>query len=124
MIVTGFVFGQSFADFPRQIQPGKSGIFLLQLLDDAQALAIVLEAAVVFHQFVEDHLALWPKGECPRSCASAMVSARSSFSFSARAMLRAMAATSIVCVSRVRKWSPVPFRKTCVLYSSRRNARE
>ena len=40
------------------------------------------------------------------------------------AMLRAMAATSIVCVSRVRKWSPVPLRKTCVLYSRRRKARE
>jgi len=35
MVVTGLVFGQSLADFPRQIQPGKSGIFLLQLLDDA-----------------------------------------------------------------------------------------
>ena len=62
MIVTGFVFGQSLADFPCQIQAGKSGIFLLQLLDDAQALAIVLKPAVVFHQFVQDHLALMAEG--------------------------------------------------------------
>ena len=38
--------------------------------------------------------------------------------------LRLIDATSIECVRRVRKWSPVPLRKTCVLYSKRRNARE
>ena len=31
--------------------------------------------------------------------------------------------TSIVCVSRLRKWSESPGVKTCVLSSSRRNAR-
>ena len=39
-------------------------------------------------------------------------------------MVRLMLATSMVWVSRVRRWSPVPLRNTCVLYSSRRKARE
>ena len=39
-------------------------------------------------------------------------------------MVRLTLATSMVCVSRVRRWSPVPLRKTWVLYSSRRKARE
>ena len=38
----------------------------------------------------------WPKGVCPRSWPSAMASVRSSLSRSARAMLRAMPATSRV----------------------------
>ena len=66
MVVTGFVFGQSLADFPRQIQPGKTGVFLLQFLDDPQALAIVLKPAVVLHQFIEDHLALMAEGRVPQ----------------------------------------------------------
>ena len=46
---------------------------------------------------------VWPKGVCPRSWPSEMASARSSFSPSARAMVRAICATSRVWVSRVRK---------------------
>jgi hypothetical protein len=44
-----------------------------------------------------------PKGECPKSCASAIASARSSFNDNARAIVRLIEATSIECVSLVRK---------------------
>ena len=44
-----------------------------------------------------------PKGVCPKSWPSEMASVRSSFSPSARVMVRAICATSNVCVSRVRK---------------------
>lgn len=44
-----------------------------------------------------------PKGVWPRSWPSEMASVRSSFSPSARVMVRAICATSNVCVSRVRK---------------------
>ena len=51
-----------FAHFPGQVQAGKAGIFLLQFLDDAQALAVVLEAAVAAHQPVQHRLALVAEG--------------------------------------------------------------
>ena len=50
MIVCGVMLGQTFADFPLQIQDGEIRIFLLKLLDDAEAVLIVFEAAVTFHQ--------------------------------------------------------------------------
>jgi hypothetical protein len=50
----------------------------------------------------------------PKPFGEAICHARSSFNPNARAMVQLMEATSIECVRRVRKWSPVPFRKTCV----------
>ena len=44
----------------------------------------------------------WPNGVWPRSCARQIASASVSFSRSARAIVRAICATSIECVSRVR----------------------
>src|SRR5712692_8499834 len=64
----------------------------------------------------------WPKGVCPRSCPRQMASARSSFSSSALAMVRATWVTSSVWVRRIRKWSPSGARKTWVLCASRRKA--
>ena len=58
MIIGGVMLGQAFAHFPRQIQAGKIRIFLLQFLDDAQAVAVVLEAAVAFHQARQHRFAL------------------------------------------------------------------
>ena len=57
MIVCGVMLGQAFADFPGQIQAGKIRIFLFQFLDDAKAMAIVLETPVVFHQTREHRFA-------------------------------------------------------------------
>src|SRR5256886_9890859 len=61
MIVAGKVLGQTLAHFPGKVQSGEAGIFLLQLLDHAQALAVVLKPAVVFHQLVQYHLAFVPE---------------------------------------------------------------
>ena len=48
---------QTLAHFPREIQAGKARVFLLDEFDDAEALAVVLEAAVVAHQAVQQLLA-------------------------------------------------------------------
>ena len=61
MIVAGKVLGQTLAHFPGKVQSGEAGIFLLQLLDHAQALAVVLKPAVIFHQLVQYHLAFVPE---------------------------------------------------------------
>ena len=45
-----------------RFRPGKSGIALLQHLQDAQRLPVVLEAAVVAHQLVHDALARVAEG--------------------------------------------------------------
>ena len=57
MVVGGVMLGQAFADFPGQIQAGKIRIFLLELLDDAEAVLVVLETAVAFHQTRQDGFA-------------------------------------------------------------------
>ena len=55
-IVAGLVFGQTLTDLPSEVQTWKAGIFLLEFLDHAEALAIVLKPAVVLHQLVQNHL--------------------------------------------------------------------
>jgi len=57
VVVAGFVFGQPLAHLPGEVEAGESRILLFQLLDHAQALAIVLETAEVLHQFVQHDLA-------------------------------------------------------------------
>jgi len=56
------MFHQAFAHFPCQIQAPEAGIFLLQFLDDAQTLAIVLETAVPLHQPVQNLFAVMAEG--------------------------------------------------------------
>ena len=53
----GLVLGQALESFPREIQSGEVGIFSFENLDDASALPVVLEAAVILHEFVESLLA-------------------------------------------------------------------
>ena len=55
------MFGQSFAYFPGQIEPGKIGVFLFEFFDDPQAVAIVLEAAMTAHEFVQGTFAAVPE---------------------------------------------------------------
>ena len=62
MVVGGVVLHQSLADFPREIQAGEPRILLLQLLDDAEAMAVVLEATVLAHEPVERLLARVSEG--------------------------------------------------------------
>ena len=57
MIVAGVMFNKPLARLPRKIESVEARIFLLQLLDDAQALAIMLESAVRGHEPVEGVLA-------------------------------------------------------------------
>ena len=45
----GLMFRQTFEHFPRKIQAGEIRIFLLQFLDEAQAVVIVFKATVTAH---------------------------------------------------------------------------
>jgi hypothetical protein len=62
MVVGGLVFGEAFADFPGEVEAGERGIFLFEMFDDAEALAIMFESAVVEHEAVEDFLAFMAEG--------------------------------------------------------------
>ena len=65
MIVGGAVLDQTFADFPGQVQAGKIRIFLFQFLDNAQAVPVVLETAMPFHQAREHRFALVAERRMP-----------------------------------------------------------
>lgn len=56
------MFHQTFAHFPREIQTGEPGIFLLEFFDDAQAVMVVLETAVSLHQAAEHRFAAMTEG--------------------------------------------------------------
>ena len=62
MSVRLIMLHQTFADFPCEIQSREARILLFEFLDDAQALAVVFEAAVALHQFVLDNLAFMAEG--------------------------------------------------------------
>src|SRR5437899_4740278 len=66
MIVTGVMLDQTLAHFPTQIQTGEEGIFLFDFLNDAQAMPIMFEAAVFFHQAVQDHLSFMTEWRVPQ----------------------------------------------------------
>ena len=53
MVVGGEVLCEAFANLPGQVQAREAGVFLLDFLDDPQALAVVFEAAAVLHQAVQ-----------------------------------------------------------------------
>ena len=62
VVVRGVMFDEALAGFPCEIEAVDGGIFLLQFLNDAEALAIVLEAAVIAHEPVQDGLARMAEG--------------------------------------------------------------
>ena len=64
-VFEGAVLQDSFTGLETQIQPFEGGIALLQHIDDTQRLQVVLEAAVVFHAFVERVLAGVAEGRMP-----------------------------------------------------------
>ena len=47
------MLGQALERFPSEVQAREGGILVLEQLDDAAALLVVIEAAVVAHQVVE-----------------------------------------------------------------------
>jgi len=40
------VFGESLADFPREVKAVESGVFLFERLDDSEAMNVVVETTV------------------------------------------------------------------------------
>ena len=55
----------SFAALEGEIQSGKAGVTLLELVDDSQRLQVVLEPAVFAHAFIERVLAGMSKRRVP-----------------------------------------------------------
>jgi hypothetical protein len=102
MNVSVGVFLNPFADIPGQVEPGMHRVFFLDHLDDAKALDIVVESAVVFQEAVQLLLAGVPAGRMPEVMGQGDRLRQSSLRRRARAMVRLIEATSIVCVSRVR----------------------
>ncbi len=60
------VLGDSLAHLPGQVQAGKGRVAILEMLDDAQRLPVVVEAAVVDHQAVEDLFTEVPERRVPQ----------------------------------------------------------
>ena len=92
----------SFARLEREVQAGKLRVALLELVDDAQRLQVVLEAAVLAHAFVERVLA----GVAERRVAEVVREADRLGQRLVEAQRTrdgaAICATSSECVSRVR----------------------
>lgn len=61
-VAGGVMFGEAFADFPSEVESGEVGVFMFEEFDDAEALAVVFEAAGVGHELVEGLLAFVAKG--------------------------------------------------------------
>ncbi len=61
-VAGGVVFGEAFADFPGEVESGELGVFVLEEFDDAEALAVVFEAAGVGHELVEGLFAFVAEG--------------------------------------------------------------
>ena len=85
------------AHFPRQVQPGA---IVLEHVDDAEALLVVVEAAG--DEIVEDALAGVAERRVPEVVAERDRLGQLFVERSTLAMLRAICDTSSVCVSRVR----------------------
>ena len=102
-VVARRVLDDALAHLPGQVEAAKARVALLEHVDDAQALRVVLEAAVRRHQVVEHALA----GVAERRVAE-VVRQRDRFgevlvqTAATRAIVRVICAASIVWVRRVR----------------------
>ena len=47
------MFGEALADFPGEIESGKSRVLLFEFLDNSETLSVVLEPTVILHEPVE-----------------------------------------------------------------------
>jgi hypothetical protein len=119
------MLGHAFAHFESQVQSRKPGVALLETLHDAHGVQVVVEArAEALHLAIQLLLAGVREGRM-----ADVVGQRQGFGEifvepSTAATVRAICATSMVCVRRFRKWSQRPGAKTWVLASRRRKARE
>ena len=89
-----------------RFSPGKSRVALFELIDRAQRLQVVLKAAVVPHAVVQCVLAGVAKGRVPQIMSQRDGFGQGLVERSARAIERAICATSIEWVTRVRNRSP------------------
>ncbi len=55
-VIGGLMFGKALANFPGEVETGKVWIFLLQLLDNPEAVQVVFKAAMTFHGTSENRL--------------------------------------------------------------------
>jgi len=92
----------AFEYFVGQIQSRKGGISRFQFLSQRQGKLIVRKPAVIGQAFVQCVLSGMAKWRMAESWKRARASIRSSFSRNDRPTVRAMEATSCVCVNRVR----------------------
>ena len=60
-VVPRLVLGEAFPDHSREVQAAKAGVGVFQVVHDPKRLAVVLEPAVVGHQFVEHGFAAVPE---------------------------------------------------------------
>jgi len=65
-VVRRVVLGQALADNAGQVQPAELRVGVLQVVHDAERLAVVLESAVVGHQLVQRRLARVPERRVPQ----------------------------------------------------------
>ena len=86
-----------------QVEAVEIGVAPLELGDDAQSVAVVVEPPVVGHAGVERLLAGMAEGRVPEIVAERDRLGEVVVELSARASARAICATSIVWVRRVRK---------------------
>ena len=109
------VLEDALARLEAEVQPVEVGVALLQRVDHAQALQVVLEAAVLAHAVVQRVL----PGMAERRVAQVVRQRDGLDQVFVQPQLprheRASCATSSECVSRVRNRSPSWLRKTCVL---------
>ena len=107
-----------------QVQPVEARVAPLEPGDDAEGLQVVVEAAEPGQRLVERRLAGMAEGAVAEIVRQRDRLGQILVDPRARAMARAICATSSEWVSRVRKWSPSKLTNTCVLYSRRRNGIE
>ena len=82
------VLDERLAHLERQVQPGELRVALLQLIDAAQAVQVVVEPADGLRHSSRASSPAWPNGGWPMSWARAIASVRSSLSRSRRATVR------------------------------------
>jgi len=115
-IISGCDVWPTFADFPRRDSAQKSGYFCSSSSTMRRLCCGCVQSRVAFISRAKTASPLWPTANGPGHVRG---DGLRQVELTERAGdVRAMAATSMVCVSRVRRWSPGAVeKKTWVLYS-------
>jgi hypothetical protein len=122
-VVAG-VLDDAFADAEGEVEAAVGGVALLEVLDDAQGVEVVVEAqAVALEALVEGALAGVAEGRMADVVDQGEGLGEVFVEAEGAATQRAICATSMVWVRRLRKWSEARLVKTWVLPARRRKAR-